>query len=271
MSSTPIKVESALSIMKKESYTIQDRIDVIVELDEKLLSINDSIIGKGWDSLTDSRMLFVKFISEMNSNTIFQLSFQAESHEKLKEKEWLKARLPHFSEKIDSLENLDSYSANRHNNISARVFDTLILDFFNEFETRLRSIVRNLENVKHPKKKDGSFLQGNEPFYFICKGLFDDYLGLKEEDYEVINVFSTIRNTIHNTGIYFAINQKDKSLDYKGKVYTFEYGKPVNFLNSDFKKDILMELLELFSKVVLSKKINDIKLIKDPLANVVFE
>nr|WP_321453089.1 hypothetical protein [uncultured Carboxylicivirga sp.] len=264
------KVKTSNS-MKKEVYTIQNRIDLIIELDNKILSILKSIKDKKWDSIKDSRMLFIRYISEMNSNTIFQLSFQAESHSKLTDKDWIKSRLPHLTKQIDGLGDINTYSENRHNNISSHLFDNLIINYFSEFETRIRSIVRNLQDVKHLQKKDGSFLIGNEPFTWIYRGLLESYLEFEEKDYEVIKMFSAIRNTIHNSGIFFSPDNKNKVIEYKGVTYEFEYGKPVNFLTAEFKKDILIDLLEVFSKVISHEKIINVEYIKDPLADVTFE
>lgn len=262
---------STSNVMPSESQSIQDRINIIIELDKKIIEIDKEIKDKGWDSLKDSRMLFIRYISELNSNTILQMSFQAESHEKPADKEWLKARMQHLSEQIDSITNIRQFSVNMNNHILRNTWDWFIFSYFFEFESRIRSIVRNIGTVQNVQKtKSKKPLNGNESFYLIYRGLYESFLKLDKSQYEVLKLFSAIRNTIHNSGFYFSPTKDDKIYNYRGKSYHFKHGSPINFLTSEFIKNIMMDLLMLFSKTIVNKRISTINFIKDPVSNVKF-
>ncbi len=117
-SKNTVEIVTTSNVIRKEAFTIKDRIELIVDLDTKLLVILREMKDNNWDSLKDSRMLFFRNIIELNSNTILQFAFQAEAHELTKDKNWLKERLPHLTEEIDKVSDMDNYSSNRNNNIS---------------------------------------------------------------------------------------------------------------------------------------------------------
>ncbi len=122
------------------------------------------------------------------------------------------------------------------------------------------------------KTKSELSLNGNEGFYFIYRGLFEDFLNFDKIDYEVLEIFAAIRNTIHNSGIYFSPHdEKSPSFNYRKKTYTFIYGKPVNFITIDFIKNMLFDLLDLWEKLLKNNIISNIGFIKDPIADVKFE
>jgi hypothetical protein len=259
-------------VMPSESKSIQNRIDLIIELDKKLIEINSRIKDNKWDSLKDSRVLFIRYLSELNSDTILQMSFQAETHGKTSDKTWLKDRLPHLSEQVEKITDIKKYAENRDNNILSHTWDCFILSYFIEFETRLRSIVRNIgkiENVYATKSKKK--LNGNEAFHLIYRGIYESFLRIRKTDYEVLKVFSAIRNTIHNSGFYFSASNEDATFHYRDKSYHFKNGYPVNFLTAEFIKTLLLDLLELFSKTISNKKISNIDFIKDPISEVKFK
>jgi len=265
-----INITTSNSIIK-ETVTINHIINLIIELDKKLISISKGIKSSDIDKLNDSRILFIKFISELNSNTILQFAFQAECYGKTKNKDWLIKRLPQYKDQIAKITDINMYSLNRNNNIITRIWDSFVLNYFYEFETLLRNIVRNLKKVKNLRKtKRQSYLTGNEPFYWIYRGLFENYLSFKKEDYEVLKIFSAIRNTIHNSGFYFPNSNTLKSFRYRGKTYNFKYGNPVNFITKEFSTNMLYDLLVLFNKILMDSKIKNTYLIQDPKALVAF-
>lgn len=270
MSSSTIKTVSTSNTIPKEINTISDSITSIIELDTKLISIRDEIKGQKWDSLSDSRMIFFRYINELNLNTILQLAFLCESSHRSKDKEWLQARFPHLKKQINDISDINAYSSNRLNHISSHILDTFILGYFNEFETRLRNITRELKTIKNPDKKN-DFLNGNESFHLIYRGLFESYLSLKQSDYEVLKIFAAIRNTIHNSGFYFPLSPKSPTFKYRDATYQFNYGKPINFITKEFRQNILLDMLELWRKILINYKIKNIELINDPLSDIEFK
>ena len=269
---TPQKDQiSTTQEVHSEQLSIQEIINSINRLDIKLLDIADKAKELKLDSLKDSRMLFIRYITELNSVTTFQLSFQAESSSKLEDKNWIKERLPHLSQRIEAISDIKTYSNNRNKNISKHIRECFFLGYFNEFETRIRSLVRKIgyvENVYSTKNRN--ILNGNESFYLIYRGLYESYLHFDKSDYEVLKIFSAIRNTVHNSGFYFPIDRKNKTFLYKNKAYHFHHGDPVSFLNFNLMETIQMDLLSLFSKTINDERIKSIKVIEDPISNVKF-
>ena len=255
--------------LKSELYKIQDFIDLINELNIKLFRIKESVKEYNWNSKEDSRMLFIIFIGELNVNTILQLSILYDSIKNLEDIDWYKRKLPMYTETFNNLLNIEDFFKNRINSIFDQINDNFFLSYFFEFETRIRSVVRNIGNIKHPTNERA--LNGNENFNLIFKGLIENYLNLDKEEYDVLKIYSVIRNTIHNSGIYFSPKNEDSPpIKYKNNTYNFLNGKPVNFLNLELKKIILLDLLELFSKILNNQEIKVIELIKDPIADIKF-
>jgi hypothetical protein len=254
-----------------EPISIQEIIDSINKLDTKLLEIAEKAKELKVDNLKDSRMLFIRYIAELNSITIFQLSFQAESSNKLEDKNWIKQRVPHLSQRIDAISDIEGYSNNRNKNISKHIRECFFLGYFNEFETRIRSFVRTIGNIVNVNStKNRNKLDGDEPFYLIYRGLYESYLNYDKSEYEVLKIFSAIRNTVHNSGFYFSKNSEGKAFNYKNESYLFRHGEPVSFLDFNLMETIQMDLLCLFLKTINDERIKRIKLIEDPISSVKF-
>jgi hypothetical protein len=262
--------------IKSETVTIQDMIHSILELDKQVINIQTEIKVDKLDQNKDSRMLFLKNINDININTIIQFSFQAESQNKLSDKDWLKERLPHLVSSIDNYDDISKYAFNKNRHIFNQILDNLILNYFFEFETKVRSIVRSIENLENPyynpkNKRKNQYLNGSESFGAISKGLFENYLEFNKEDYEVVGIFSAIRNTIHNSGFYFSQYLKNSDYTFRKINYVFAHGKPVSFFTMEMKFNLLKDLLTLFKKIINHEKIKKIEQVKDPVSEVKFE
>jgi len=262
--------------IKSETVTIKDMINSILELDKQVVGIQTKIKSDKLDQNKDSRMLFLKNINDININTIIQYSFQAESQDRLSNKDWLKERLPHLANSIDNYGDISKYAFNKNRHIFNQILDNLVLNYFFEFETKVRSIVRSIENIKNPyynpkNKKTKEYLNGGESFNAISKGLFENYLEFNKEDYEVVGIFSAIRNTIHNSGFYFSQYLQNSEYAYRKIKYVFEHEKPVSFLTMEMKFNLLKDLITLFMKIINHEKIKKIDLIKDPVSEVKFD
>jgi hypothetical protein len=91
-------------------------------------------------------------------------------------------------------------------------------------------------------------------------------LNLKQYN-ELLDLLRHIRNTIHNNGVYFHSDGKNKSIQYKGKEYKFWISKPVEFPNGvlSFLLDLMPDILKMIEDVVYSTKIISHSKIIDPL------
>jgi len=90
-------------------------------------------------------------------------------------------------------------------------------------------------------------------------------LGL--ERYEpLMQLLLSIRNTIHNDGVYFHRLGHNKTLVYKGTTYHFEVGKEINFFTWPFLLYLAEELIQMVDEVVESEVVAMLDAIDDPFA-----
>jgi hypothetical protein len=80
----------------------------------------------------------------------------------------------------------------------------------------------------------------------------------------LMQLLLSVRNTIHNDGVYFHRLGHNKTLDYKGTTYAFEVGKEVNFVNWPFLLYLAKELIHMIFEVVESKALAALAAIDDP-------
>jgi len=113
-------------------------------------------------------------------------------------------------------------------------------------------------------------LNGNESFYFVKQGFFINYLNFKEKDIEVLQLYSPIRNTIHNTGFFFSTKDQNLAVKSKDSTYNFIHEEPIDFLDFKFIELLLSELVSLIEKIFISKPIAAIGEIQDPVSRVTF-
>ncbi len=74
----------------------------------------------------------------------------------------------------------------------------------------------------------------------------------------------SVRNTIHNDGVYFHRLGHNKTLVYKGITYSFEVGKAIDFVTWPFHLYLAEELIHLIIEVVESKEVASLVAIDDP-------
>ena len=89
-----------------------------------------------------------------------------------------------------------------------------------------------------------------------------NHIGLSQK-IDCIKLFSNIRNTIHNNGVY---TREDKNISYNGKPYKFEKYKSPNY--GDYLDLLVLEILPDVFKVLdkmISELLNE-KIIEDPFA-----
>jgi hypothetical protein len=134
-----------------------------------------------------------------------------------------------------------------------------IQTLFSIMESRFRLFVEALGTISNIKQDPSG------KFWEVRKALLREIN--KENHREFIEFFVLIRNTIHNNGVYLN-RKKQKPILYKGTVYHFEYGKPVDYYQAfDFLIfDLTPDVISMFKDIILgSDKILTIPWIKDPM------
>ncbi len=126
------------------------------------------------------------------------------------------------------------------------------------------SNVPNKENLK-------KCLRGTEKFYTIRKSFVESYLELELEDSNLIQLLQEIRNSIHNSGIFYPFNQQDKEITYKEVTYKFSNSYPINFIDWEFTTFIIADLVKLIRKILTHNLIVGVDEIIDPVTKITWK
>jgi hypothetical protein len=103
---------------------------------------------------------------------------------------------------------------------------------------------------------------GHSEFEPLYRWLFKR-LGLQHYE-PLMQLLLSVRNTIHNDGVYFHRLGHNKTLVYKGTTYYFEVGKGINFATWPFHLYLGEELIQMLIEVVESKEVATLAAIYDP-------
>ena len=76
-----------------------------------------------------------------------------------------------------------------------------------------------------------------------------------ENDKNVFELFSSIRNGIHTNYVFYPLNQKNKKIKYKGIDYDLIVGKRMKFINLDTINIVTIGIIEVLTKIVKHDKI----------------
>lgn len=126
--------------------------------------------------------------------------------------------------------------------------------FFAGIESSMRIFVRAID----PKAcNEGKAFFASISDYLLEKTGLEKYAPLLE-------LFRLIRNTSHNNGIYLPAKSGNKTINWKGKDYVFEEGKPVLFVTLPFLVEISKDLREMLIEIIESESIKSINEIIDP-------
>ena len=104
--------------------------------------------------------------------------------------------------------------------------------------------------------------QGADNFDNICCALLKR-TGLQTH-FDLIEFFKLVRNTLHNNGVYFPNNPKDKSISYKGKNYFFQVGKKIDFVTWELLISLVSDIGVLSYDLTETKKVVSVLHIADP-------
>lgn len=259
-------------IIRKNPVTINSLLELIRQIDLEIIEVMEATKDFKWNPYEDSRAILKINIHENVLMATFILSMLAETVNIHNQKEWWSKRLPHLKKQFESDHNSDfeRFVFNRQNKVLNREKDNLLFDTFHEFEAKIRNIVRVLGNVPDVSKPN-KFLNGTENLYLIRKSFIENYLELDSECSKLIELLQEIRNSIHNSGIFYPNNQQDKEVDYKGTTYRFSNGYPINFASWTFTQAIIVDLVRVVGKILTHELITKVEKIEDPVTKVSWE
>ena len=127
---------------------------------------------------------------------------------------------------------------------------------FSSIESSVRTFLRALD----PKAASGATKE--------FKGVYDclfKKLDLKEWA-PLLDLYRELRNTIHNNGVYLAPSGSDKDVPYKGRTFTFEWGKLVNFVTWELILEVICYCHLMLEQIVEKEALLNITSIPDPSA-----
>jgi hypothetical protein len=132
---------------------------------------------------------------------------------------------------------------------------------FSIIESRFRIFTQALDSK--------ACAEGTAEFYKIRDWLLDRLNKENKDEYkETIYFFQLIRNSIHNNGRHMNKKYPEKPPVYRGRPYSFEYGKPVELMNPDnlFFFELPTDILSMMEDIIKSIEILNIPTIPDPMA-----
>ena len=146
----------------------------------------------------------------------------------------------------------------------------LFMDIFNKFESKIRIIVRTVV-----KNNPSLNLTGEDKFWKIRKKFFKGFLKLKSNELKGLELYSELRNTIHNNGYYLPpINMKskkktqDRTITFSGVKCKLFYNASINCLSWELIHKLVINFYTITEIIYLNKKIKSISFIMDPVTKV---
>ena len=140
----------------------------------------------------------------------------------------------------------------------------LVVGFFYSFFSAIESSFRIYLRELAPAACNN----GTADFKSIYDSLFKKLKLQQRKDYtDLLDLLRHIRNTIHNNGVCFHPDGKNKTVTYKGKQYIFDIGKPVKLRGRvlNFLVGLMPDILKMIEDVVYSQDIISRNKIIDPI------
>jgi hypothetical protein len=86
----------------------------------------------------------------------------------------------------------------------------------------------------------------------------------KETSEALLDFVRFVRNLIHNDGVYFDEDNKDKTITYRGVQYQFYHGKPIDFVYWDLLLTLADDIRRLLVQVISHPRIATQSQVTDP-------
>lgn len=127
---------------------------------------------------------------------------------------------------------------------------------YGALERCLRALLRALE----PKACN----QGTAPFGEVYARLLGK-LGLLKKWQGFMDVLVRVRRTFHMQGVYFpASPEKEIEIEYRGRTYSFEFGRPATFVEFPFCFTLVWDFKDLLAEVVTHRDVASLSEVLDP-------
>lgn len=123
--------------------------------------------------------------------------------------------------------------------------------FFSTTESAFRIFLRAIDSAACNK--------GTDSFKSIYYCLLQSKLSkCPDNSVELLDLLRSLRNTLHNNGVYFHRDMKDLKINYKGETYEFHYGKPISFMSCTLLFELLTDMRDLLLSVIQDDAIRNI-------------
>ena len=97
-----------------------------------------------------------------------------------------------------------------------------VQSIFSNVESSLRTFLRGVDPV--------ACSGGTAEFQSVYRALLQTKLGAPDPHHlELLDLWRTLRNTVHNNGVYFHRSGGSSTVGYKGVTYDFTHGRAVEF------------------------------------------
>lgn len=114
---------------------------------------------------------------------------------------------------------------------------------FSAIESSLRVLMRAIDPSAHA----GATVEFKKIYYDL---LLHRLSSPRPDFIELLDMASKLRNTVHNNGVYFYRSGNDVDQPYRGQMYRFTHGKPVEFGNWPLLLEIISDLVSMLADIV---------------------
>jgi len=194
----------------------------------------------------DSRIvIFTKGIKVMNGIQIGVAHLQKD----LRYDKWWKDRFPNNTITSENKKLLRSEFDNL-------LRGALINDVYSIFESTIRILAHKFSSEMFP---DPTIMFSKIYPKFLKKLELEKFIPL-------LDIWSNIRNSIHNDGMFIPPKSKAKDVDipYDGETYMFRVGKPIIYAGWKDLCELSYELGKVTNQIITSSKISSIPVIEEP-------
>lgn len=87
------------------------------------------------------------------------------------------------------------------------------------------------------------------------------------DDVELLDFARTLRNTVHNNGVYYHRQGTEVDLKYRGRLYSFRQGRPIEFADWELVIQLVDDLIGVLERVVTNGAVDMRGSILDPCAS----
>lgn len=201
--------------------------------------------NNGWDENNDTRIVSLKLMIEPIQSTIILLHLIDEHFDNISL--WDLQNFQSQHQKNDFLKDRLYFITNE---LRESLFINVFIRFENFIKISARSVGINGDKINQLSKK------------------LIDQLNINQNNKELINLFTYLRNTMHTEGFH---TKPDVTISYNGTKYHFKQNYPVTFYDVEFLCKMLTEIKKLIGEIIESDDIKSQSKIGHSYENLTFE